>query len=86
MLNVKFKHPKWFKGQSMTVKQFLDEVISAYGDFCIKSKFKSVDGLLFEGITEYYLTSTGGSYKLDKEDCLYLASNNEYFRNKLKEV
>ena len=82
MLNSKFKHSKWFKGQPMTVKQFLDYVLSSYGDFYIKSKFKSIDGLLFDGIAEYYLTSAGGSYKLDKEDCLYLASNNEYFRKK----
>lgn len=86
MLNTNFKHSKWFKGQQITVKEFLDYVLSVSGDFHIKQKFKSINHYLFDGYYEYFLTDGNSSYKLDKEDCLYLANNNEYFRNKLKEV
>jgi hypothetical protein len=86
MLNKQFHHAKWFKGNRMTVKEFLDYILSVSGDFHIKKKFVSIDNSLFDGHYDYYLTDGNSSYKLDKEDCLYLSSNNEYFKEKLTEV
>jgi hypothetical protein len=86
MLNKKFNHRKWFRGSTMTVKEFLDYVLTASGDFYIKTKLKLIDNSLFDGTYEYFLTSEGGSFKLDKEDCIYLANNNEYFKERLKEA
>jgi hypothetical protein len=86
MLNKQFHHAKWFKGNRMTVKEFLDYILSVRGNFHIKKKFKSIDNSLFVGYYDYYLTDGNSSYKLDKEDCAYLAAHNNYFKSKLMEV
>lgn len=86
MLQNKFKHRAWFKGEHLTVKDFLDYVVSRDGCsyFSVRSKFKSESGSLFDGDYEIYLTGEGGRYKLDTEDQAYLAEHNEYFRKRLE--
>lgn len=86
MLRNRFKHRVWFKGEPMTVKDFLDYVSSRDGCsyFSLRSKFKSESGSLFDGEYEIYLTGEGGSYKLDTEDQAYLAEHNEHFRGELE--
>lgn len=84
MLDAQFKHAKWFKGQKMTVKDFLDYVLSVSGDFCIISKYNSDNGILFDGSCEYFINGEGGKYKIDREDAAYLAEKNTYFKSKLE--
>jgi len=87
MLNKTFKHSAWFKGESMTVKQFLDYVLSHSGDFIVKEKSKAIaSDLLADPEKEYYLSDRRYSMKLGYQERNYLAEHNEYFRSKLPQV
>ena len=89
MLEKKFKYSTYFKGENMTVKQFLDFVLEHAGDWYIKSKSKIESDNLFDTpVEQYYLTCSDngrlrGRYNLDTEDKTYLAEHNEYFKSKL---
>jgi len=89
MLNKKFKHSTYFKGENMTVKQFLDYVLSNPSDWIIKNQSTINGGLLLsEPEHAYYLTCydsgrTRSKYKLDTEDAKYLSKHNDYFKSKL---
>lgn len=86
MLNDQFKHRAWFIGETMTVKQFLDYVLSN-GDFTITTKSKAdSNDLLSEPVTTYYLSDRRYSMKLDYQERNYLASKDEYFKSKLPKV
>ena len=85
MLNERFKHHAWFKGQKITVKQFLDEVLEHDSDYIIKVQYKSDEGgILFAGSYAYYLTDRRYSYKLNMQEAEYLSAHNEYFRERLE--
>jgi len=87
MLDKNFKHPAWFNGESMTVKQFLDYVLSHSGDFIIKEKSKANASDLFaEPEKEFYLSDRRYSMKLGYQERNYLAEHDEYFRSKLPQV
>ena len=87
MLDKNFKHPAWFNGERMTVKQFLDYVLSHSGDFIIKEKSKATaSDLLADPEKEYYLSDRRYSMKLGYQERNYLAENDEYFRSKLPQV
>ena len=87
MLSKQFKHNHWFKGDEMTVKQFLDYVLEHNGDFIIKTKqtLKS-DNLFDDPITEYYLSDRRYSMKLDYQERNYLALHDDYFKSKLPQA
>lgn len=74
MLNKKFKHSTYFQGENMTVKQFLDYVLSNPSNWIIKNQSTINGGLLLsEPEHTYYLTCydngrTRSKYKLDTED------------------
>jgi len=87
MLNKKFKHHSWFIKSNMTVKDFLDYVLSNSGDFYIttKNKFKT-NNLFDEPEIEYRLNDGRCSMKLEYQERNYLAENNDYFKTKLPPV
>lgn len=87
MLDKNFKHSAWFKGESITVKQFLDYVLSHSTDFIIKEKSKANSSDLFaEPEREYYLSDRRYSMKLGYQERNYLAEHDKYFRSKLPPV
>lgn len=87
MLKKRFKHHAWFKEKEMTVKQFLDYVLSNHSDFAICEKRKLMgNDLLAEPVTEYFLTDGRYKMKLGYQERNYLASKSEYFKNRLPTV
>jgi len=84
MLNKKFKHHSWFKGSTMTVKEFLDYVLKHSGDFIIKIKnVLQTNNLFDKPILIYYLSDRRCSYKLNSKEARYLAEHDDYFKSKL---
>ena len=84
MLKKPFKHHAWFKGKTMTVKEFLDYVLSHSGDFTVVSKASLRSNNLFDDtISEYRLTDGRYSMRLDYQERSYLAEHSEYFASKL---
>jgi len=82
MLSDNFKHKYWFIGQELTVKEFLDYVLTHDGDFGIKQKSKVKD--LFDNPDiDYYLCDGRYTYKLGYQERNYLAKNSKYFSHRL---
>jgi len=84
MLNDKLKSKQrtWFKGSNMTIQEFLDYACSNDSDFIIIKKYKS-DNLFEEPDIINYLSDRRCEMPLDKEECEYLSSKNEYFHSKI---
>lgn len=85
MLDRKFRHKHFFIDQEMTVKEFLDYVLKC-GDFHIKVKYKSVSNNLFDNPEKiFYLVCDESkyTYKLNQDECNYLAEHNNYYKKKI---
>lgn len=82
MLNNKFHHHAWFKGEKITVKEFLDYVLSHSDDFTIRNKINTVGNMLITSEVSNVLTDGRYTYELSHEESFYLAEKNEYFKRR----
>lgn len=84
MLNHTFKHHAWFLGEHMTMKQFLDYVLSVPGDFIIKVKTRAdANDLFATPKEEYFLSDRRYTLKLGYQERNYLSEHSTYFQSKL---
>lgn len=75
-----FRHPHWYKGEKITVREFLDRAARYYGAFDVAKipAREQSDYLLAPLKYDFVLIAERGKYIISREEC-------EYFLEKRKE-
>jgi len=82
MLDSAFKHKHWFKGETITVKQFLDYVL-ANDDFIIQQELKSLSNVLGDCRRVWVLSDRRYTMPVTDEMAAYLMQNSAYFKQRM---